>query len=116
MLLSHHPAILNQPEVQAFIDRTYPALRATPARSFEYALRAFTTFDLRPFMNEVEQPTLIICGQADKQIPPEDSQILAEGLPNAHLEWLKAVGHNPFVESPNRCLTLIQNFANGAGR
>jgi pimeloyl-ACP methyl ester carboxylesterase len=76
-------------------------------------LQAFTSFDLRPFMAQVQQPTLVICGREDKQIPPEDSLILAEGLPNAQLEWFSA-GHNPFVEYPEQSIALLVSFANGA--
>jgi pimeloyl-ACP methyl ester carboxylesterase len=110
------PGIFRHSEVQDFLVRTYPALRDTPMRSLEFALWAFTHFDLRPFMHEVEHPTLIICGEDDKQIPPEDSLILAQGLPNAQLECLPAAGHNPFVEYPEYCVGLLRVFAaNGHG-
>jgi len=105
------PGSFKQAEAQDFFVRTYPALRETPMRSLEFALWAFTNFDLRPFMHEVKQPTLVICGEDDKQIPPEDSRILAQGLPNAHLECLPAAGHNPFVEYPERCVNLLRGFS-----
>jgi pimeloyl-ACP methyl ester carboxylesterase len=98
--------------IRAFIAQTYPDYRALPIRSFEFALRAFTGFDLRPFMAQVRQPTLVICGREDGQIPPEDSALLAKALPNSRIEWLSPAGHNPFVEYPDNCLTLLKNFAN----
>ncbi|MBN1995729.1 MAG: alpha/beta hydrolase [Anaerolineae bacterium] len=113
MMLAHQPAALKRPEIQEFITRAYPDFKNTPTRSLEFALRAFTTFDLRPFMDRVKHPTLVICGLADKQIPPEDSQILANGLPNARLECFESAGHSPFMEYPERCLGLLQHFANG---
>jgi pimeloyl-ACP methyl ester carboxylesterase len=45
-------------------------------------------------MAEVNQPTLVVYGQQDRQIPPEDSQILAEALPNARVECFTPAGHN----------------------
>ena len=102
---------LRQPAVEAFILRTYPDYRDLPLHSFVFALRAFTSFDLRSFMAEVEQPTLVVCGREDKQIPPEDSQLLAAAVPNARLEWLSPAGHNPFVEYPDDCVRLVQTFA-----
>jgi pimeloyl-ACP methyl ester carboxylesterase len=105
---------LNQPQVAAFIRRTYPDYRALPVHSFIFGLQAFTSFDLRPFMAQVQQPTLVICGREDKQIPPEDSLILAKGLPNARLEWFSPAGHNPFVEYPDQSIALLASFANGA--
>jgi pimeloyl-ACP methyl ester carboxylesterase len=110
------PGSFKQPETQDFFVRTYPALRETPMRSLEFALWAFTNFDLRPFMHEVEHPTLVICSEEDKQIPPEDSRILAHGLPNAQLECLPAAGHNPFVEYPEQCVDLLRNFAGNGHR
>jgi pimeloyl-ACP methyl ester carboxylesterase len=101
----------DQPWVRAFIRRTYPDYRSLPLHSFEFALQAFTSFDLRPFMAEVRQPALVICGREDKQIPPEDSRLLAESMPNAHLEWLSPAGHSPFVEYPDQCAALLRQFA-----
>lgn len=102
-------------EQEAFIARTYPDYRSLPLRSLELAMKAFTGFDLRPFMARVKQPTLVVCGREDRQIPPEDSQLLAEALPNGRLEWFSPAGHNPFVEYPENCLMLLKNFANGSG-
>jgi pimeloyl-ACP methyl ester carboxylesterase len=109
------PGSFNCPETQDFFVRTYPALRDTPMRSLEFALWAFTNFDLRPFMHQVKHPTLVICGEDDKHIPPEDSLILAQALPNAHLECFSAAGHNPFVEYPEQCVSLLQGFARNGG-
>jgi pimeloyl-ACP methyl ester carboxylesterase len=105
------PEHLRLPQVETFIVRTYADYRALPLRSFEYALSALTHFDLRPFMAQVQQPTLVICGREDKQIPPADSQLLADALPQARLEWFSPAGHNPFVEYPDRCGQLLRAFA-----
>jgi pimeloyl-ACP methyl ester carboxylesterase len=110
-LMVARPKHLRRPEVADFVVRTFPDYRAVPPRSFAHALWAFTNFDLRPFMAEVQQPTLIVCGQEDKQIPPDDSQILAQAMPNARLECLSPAGHNPFVEHPDRCVELLRLFA-----
>ncbi len=96
--------------VKDFIVRTYPDYRDLPARSAIFALEAFTSFDLRPFMAGVVQPALVICGREDKQIPPDDSRLLAETLPRARIEWLSPAGHNPFVEHPAACLELVRAF------
>jgi len=110
-LMLARPDYLDQPWIKAFIRRTYPDYRALPLHSFEFALRAFTSFDLRPFMAEVQQPALVICGREDKQIPPEDSRLLAEAMPNAQLKWLSPAGHSPFVEYPDQCAALLRRFA-----
>ena len=102
-------------EQEAFIARTYPDYRTLPLRSLEFAMKAFTGFDLRPFMAQVKQPTLVVCGKEDRQIPPEDSQLLADALPDSRLAWFSPAGHNPFVEYPENCLLLLRDFANGCG-
>ncbi len=109
------PGSFQHPEARDFLVRTYPALRATPMRSLEFALWAFTHFDVRPFMDRIDHPTLVVCSENDKQIPPEDSRILARGLPNARLECLPNAGHNPFVEYPDHCVNLLQDFAHKNG-
>jgi pimeloyl-ACP methyl ester carboxylesterase len=105
------PVTLKQPHIRAYIDHVYPDFLTTPTYSYKSALLAFTSFDLRPLMADVSHPTLIVCGQVDRLIPAEDSEILAQGMPHARLERVPAAGHNPFVEYPDRCIGLLREFS-----
>ncbi|MEM7344550.1 MAG: alpha/beta hydrolase [Chloroflexota bacterium] len=105
---------VKRPDIHQFVVRTFADVKKTPAHSYEFALKAFTTFDLRPFMGQVEQPALVVGGKEDRQIPPEDTQLLADALPNGQLKWFSPAGHDPFVEYPDQCIALLKEFGQKA--
>lgn len=49
---------------------------------------------------EVSTPTLVITGEADRLVPPEESARLAAALPDASLVTIPACGHVPHEECP----------------
>lgn len=58
----------------------------------------------------IEQPTLVITGSEDQIIPPENSEILRERIPQARLEVIDGAGHLFFLEAPERTLELLDAF------
>ncbi|MEN3040913.1 MAG: alpha/beta hydrolase [Bacteroidia bacterium] len=51
------------------------------------------TFDGRPYLRSITQPTLVIGGTGDFMVPPHHSQLLAERIPSAHLILYPGAGH-----------------------
>lgn len=58
----------------------------------------------------IAAPTLVIAGEEDAVIAPEDTRELAATIPNARLETLPGVGHSPMAEQPRHCAKLILSF------
>lgn len=50
----------------------------------------------------VTAPTLVVTGEADQIVPPEESARLATALPNASLVTIPACGHVPHEECPEQ--------------
>ncbi len=66
-------------------------------------------------------PVLVICGEADEMVPPENSRHLAAEIPGARLELVPGMGHLGMWERPETLAELVTAFiasrerARGAG-
>lgn len=59
---------------------------------------------------EIKVPTLVMAGRYDFLFPPEHQAILADRLPNAHLELIECAGHNPHMEQSAQVIRAIRDF------
>lgn len=59
---------------------------------------------------EFHCPTLILCGEDDGMVPPENSRQLAAGIPGARLTFLPQCGHLPMLEQPETVARLVTDF------
>jgi pimeloyl-ACP methyl ester carboxylesterase len=61
-------------------------------------------------LGQVEIPTLILHGTADRLVDPRNAQVLARGIPHARLELLEGAGHVLITDEPRRSAELILGF------
>ncbi len=66
--------------------------------------------DLRPLLERVSCPVLVVAGEEDTLTGVDQCRRLAAGLPGARLERLPACGHSPQVEAPAQLLRLLAGF------
>ncbi len=71
---------------------------------------ACDAFDRRGQLAQVQLPTLIICGTADKMTPVKFSQSLHDELPNSELHLINDAGHMVMLEQPVTVAALLQKF------
>ena len=64
---------------------------------------------------EIRTPTLVIHGDADVPVPPEQAQALTAGIPGARFVVLPGVCHRPWVERPDLANGAILAFLSEAG-
>ena len=69
--------------------------------------------DLRPKLNRITQPTLILHGEADSLVPLSSAQWLAQTLPAAKLVTLPGAGHVPTMTQPQTVAQEIMRFFGG---
>lgn len=69
-------------------------------------------------LGEVRQPVLVITGNADRVVPPADTEAAAAALPNARLVSISNCGHLPQEECPAATASAIRDWlqATGLGR
>ncbi len=96
------------------VARTTADLRRTSWEAATASLRALVRQDFSPNLADVPHPTLLIHGQRDFTVPPEDSRIAARCLRDARVLELRGVHHQPTDEAPGAYLDAVKAFlANG---
>ena len=67
-------------------------------------------FDVSDRLDEIELPTLVIHGTADRVLPVENGRLLAEKLPQARLELLEGAPHMLMIERADEVNELLGSF------
>ena len=62
---------------------------------------------------KIRVPTLVMVGEADKVIPPAQSQAMAAAIPDAKLVAYPGVGHVPMEQVPDRSAADVAAFLAG---
>ncbi|MEW5725085.1 MAG: alpha/beta hydrolase [Thermodesulfobacteriota bacterium] len=83
---------------EQFAGQSLEILRAAPRELVLADLSAGRGFDRSRRLEEIEQPTLIIHGEKDQLVGPEEARFLAEGIPGARLVVIEGAGHLIHVE------------------
>lgn len=72
---------------------------------------AFTLPDPAAEMGEISVPTLILWGENDAVLPPEQASVFIDNIPNAELTTLSGIGHLPQAEAPERVAQAVRDVA-----
>jgi proline iminopeptidase len=102
---------VTQEGVLAVRDKVKAALAGLPAPNDNVPQleRAFAQTDLTGRLREIRCPALIVYGQRDA-VMVAGSQLLTQGLTKAKRVCLTDVGHEPFIEDPNKTFPPIREF------
>ncbi len=90
------------------------AFLRTDQTVFQAACKALAELDLRPDLERVVAPVLVLVGDHDEATPPPMSYELAAGLPNARLVVLEGCAHVPQLQKPTAFLESINGFLDNA--
>jgi len=72
--------------------------------------RAIAQTDARPWLADLGQPALIVCGEDDRVTGLDVSRTLQAGLAQAELLVIADAGHAPHIEQPDRFATGVRDF------
>lgn len=72
--------------------------------------RALSVFNVKRRLPEIRRPVLVITGDQDRMMPPENARLLAEGIPNAELCIIPETGHSFFHEKPREVAERLITF------
>lgn len=73
-------------------------------------LLACNDFDVTSQLENINVPTLIICGAEDKMMPLKFSESLRDGIANSQLHVLDNAGHMVMLEQPDAVADLLKQF------
>ncbi len=93
----------------AYCERTKESLiKVAPLKVFNE--KEAPTFDLRPHLNKIKVPTLVIVGRQDFITNVDMAKEMVERIPNAQLEIFEESGHYGFVEEPEKFYRVVKEF------
>ncbi len=93
-------------ELYVAVTSKYP----TPTHGYACQAQAIMGHDTYERLPQIEVPTLVIAGSADRLIPAENSRILASRIPNAELVILENAGHGFFGDAAAESTRIILDF------
>ena len=65
---------------------------------------------------DITVPVLAVWGEADRMIPVEHGRAYAKAIPGARFLLIAEAGHLPQLETPDRLLAAVRDFAETTGR
>src|SRR5262249_32722163 len=83
---------------------------------FKTVYATFLHTDVRPVLESIQAPTLILQRKADRHVRVENARYVAERIPNARLVEFDGDDHEWFVGDTDRVLDEIESFLTGARR
>ena len=75
-----------------------------------HQLKAIQGHDTWAKLINIQNATLVLAGKEDVLVPPENSKILAERIPNAHLQVIEGGGHQFLIEQPEAFNNAVLGF------
>jgi 3-oxoadipate enol-lactonase len=99
-------ANLDKVECQMLLEIENP----TPLHAADLQFQAFADFDSSRALPGVRTRTLILTGDKDQLIPPQNSKVLADLIPGARIVFLRGRGHRALWEASGECAALIADF------
>jgi pimeloyl-ACP methyl ester carboxylesterase len=99
-------------ELYAKVAELYPA----PIPTLMAQLSAIVAHDTSERLADIEVPTLVVHGTADRLLESVNGELLARLIPDARLELLEGAGHMFFWEQPERSAKLVREHVSGAAR
>ena len=82
----------------------------TPVYALKSQSAATASFDAFDRLSGLGMPALILAGDSDRLIPPDNSRLLASRIPRSELHILPGVGHGFLKQETRRSVELILDF------
>jgi pimeloyl-ACP methyl ester carboxylesterase len=115
LLLAFSPRFVE--EERDVVERAVRLRAANPVseRVHLAQLQAAVNFDAARRVASIRVPTLVIAGDADRIVPPENSRNLAAAIPGAVLRLVEGGSHTFFIERPEEFNRAVAGFVRKAG-
>ena len=98
-----------------FVDQVIEKRMASPVdeRAYRWQITAAMAFNAEARVVDIKAPTLVITGDADSVVPPQNSRNLATQIPGAKLVVIKGGSHLFFIEQADEFNSAVSDFVRG---
>lgn len=91
-------AMYAHPDLAEAIQRTHPSYQHLDLDSMLPYFKFMPHIDISAQLSNIQVPTLLVTGDRDPIVPPEQSIQSARRIPGAELAIIPGAGHFPFIE------------------
>jgi pimeloyl-ACP methyl ester carboxylesterase len=85
----------------------------TPLHAADLQYQALAEFDCSKALPNIKAPTLVLTGDLDRLISPQNSKIIAGLIPGASLIVIPGCGHRMMWEATDECVGFVTEFLTG---
>jgi len=85
----------------------------TPLHAADLQYQAFAEFDCSETLPRVKAPTLVLTGDLDELMSPQNSRLIAGLIPRASLIVIPGCGHRVMWEATDECFGFVTEFLTG---
>jgi len=110
LLLAFSPGYVERERAEAERVGVLRAQSPVPEYVYRRQLEAAVGFDAARRVSKIEAPTLVITGDADNIVPPENSYNLAALIPRAELRTIAGGSHTFFIERADEFNRAVVDF------
>jgi pimeloyl-ACP methyl ester carboxylesterase len=82
----------------------------TPLHAADLQFQAFAEFDCSQQLATIKKPTLVLTGDLDRLISPQNSLKMAKLIPGARLTIVPGAGHRVMWEATDECVLHVTGF------
>lgn len=86
----------------------------TPLHAADLQYQAFAEFDCSRALTNIKAPTLVLTGDLDELVSPQNSKFIASLIPGARLIVILGCGHRMMWEATDECVGFVTEFLTGA--
>jgi 3-oxoadipate enol-lactonase len=91
------------------VDRFKAMLRSSPREGYASCCEAIAGMDLRPDLNRITAPTLVLSAAEDPSIPPHHGQAIAEAITGSSFTVLPDAAHIASAQHPDAVNALLRS-------
>ncbi len=85
----------------------------TPLHAADLQYQAFAEFDCSKALANIKAPTLVLTGNLDQLVSPQNSKFIASLIPGASLIVIPGCGHRMMWEATDECVGFVTEFLTG---
>ena len=85
----------------------------TPLHAADLQYQAFAEFDCSKALLNIKAPTLVLTGDLDQLVSPQNSKFIADLIPGASLTVIPGCGHRMMWEATDECVGFVTEFLTG---
>ncbi len=109
-LVADRAALQQRVTLKTDLATTYAYARHLQVNAMWHYCQMLSQVDLAYRLPRVAAATLVITGDKDPIVPPEQSQLIASRVPHSHLVMISGAGHIPMWERPQQYQEAIHNW------